>query len=192
VNPNTIVVLSTSLPVAMPWLANAKGVVQMWWPGDEGGPATANILLGRASPGGRLPITWPERLDQTVAQDPTGHPERTNQGVDGKTTYSEGIFVGYRWFDKQGLKPLFPFGYGLSYTTFQYSGLKVVRALVQFDRVTLAAGQSKPLTLRVEPRRLQYWSVAANRWTTATGPRTMYVGASSSDIRLQAEVNIAP
>jgi len=207
----------------------------MWWPGDEGGPATANILLGRANPGGRLPITWPERLDQMVAQDPTGHPERTNQGVGGKTTYSEGIFVGYRWFDKQDLKPLFPFGYGLSYTTFQYSGLKVVRtkdggldvsftlkntgkvagdevpqvylgapknppqgaqfavrALVQFDRVTLAAGQSKLLRLRVQPRRLQYWSVGANRWTTATGPRTVYVGASSRDIRLQAEVNIAP
>jgi beta-glucosidase len=96
VNANTIVVLSTSLPVAMPWLGKVKAVLQMWWPGDEGGPATANILLGKANPAGRLPITWPERLDQMVAQDPQGHPERINAGVDGKTTYSEGIFVGYR------------------------------------------------------------------------------------------------
>ena len=121
-NPNTIVVLNTSLPVAMPWLDKVKGVLQMWWPGDQGGPAMANILLGRANPAGRLPITWPERLDQMVAQDPSGHPERTNAGVEGKTTYSEGIFVGYRWFDQQNLKPLFPFGHGLSYTTFQVLG----------------------------------------------------------------------
>ena len=100
--------LNTSLPVAMPWLDQVKGVLQMWWPGDEGGPATANVLLGRANPAGRLPITWPVRLDQMVAQDPAGHPERTNAGVDGKTTYSEGIFVGYRWFDQQNIAPLFP------------------------------------------------------------------------------------
>ena len=128
VNPNTIVVLSTSLPVAMPWLDKVKGVLQMWWPGDQGGEATANVLIGKANPAGRLPITWPVSLDQMVAQDPKGHPERTNQGVGGKTTYSEGIFVGYRWFDEQKLQPLFPFGHGLSYTGFEYSGLKVSRA----------------------------------------------------------------
>jgi len=127
VNPNTIVVLNTGFPVAMPWLGSVKAVVQMWWPGDQGGPAAANILLGRANPAGRLPFTWPAKLDQMVANDPT-HPERSNRGVDGKTTYSEGIFMGYRWFDKQGLVPMFPFGHGLSYTTFAYSRLKVVRA----------------------------------------------------------------
>ncbi len=234
VNPNTIVVLNTSLPVAMPWLDKVKGVLQMWWPGDQGGPATANILLGKANPAGRLPITWPERLDQMVAQDPSGHPERTNAGVDGKTTYSEGVFVGYRWFDQQNLKPLFPFGHGLSYTSFQYSGLNAApakdggldvsftirntgkvagdevpqvylgapknppagaqfaaRALAQFDRVTLLPGQSRNLTLHIEPRRLQYWSATAGKWLTAAGPRTAFVGASSRDIRLQADFNIA-
>ena len=232
-NPNTIIVLNTSLPVAMPWLDKVKAVLQMWWPGDQGGPATANILLGRANPAGRLPITWPERLDQMLAQDPKGHPERANEGVDGKTTYSEGIFVGYRWFDQQNLKPLFPFGYGLSYTSFQYSGIKAVRAkdggldvsftvkntgkvagdevpqiylgapknapegaqfavraLAQFERVTLAPGQSRSMTLHIDPRRLQYWSVAAGKWQTATGPRTVYVGASSRDIRLQVEITV--
>ncbi len=127
VNPNTIVVLNTSLPVAMPWLEKVKAVVQMWWPGDEGGPATADILLGRANPSGRLPFTWPQSLDQMVANDPA-HPERSSRGVEGKTTYSEGIFMGYRWFDRQKLTPLFPFGYGLSYSTFVYSKPKVVRA----------------------------------------------------------------
>jgi beta-glucosidase len=127
VNPNTIVVLNTSLPVAMPWLEKVKAVVQMWWPGDEGGPATAEILLGRTNPAGRLPFTWPRSLDQMVANDPA-HPERSSRGVEGKTTYSEGIFMGYRWFDRQKLTPLFPFGYGLSYSAFVYSKPKVVRA----------------------------------------------------------------
>jgi len=233
VNPNTIVVLNTTLPVAMPWLDKVKGVLEMWYPGDEGGPATANVLLGKANPAGRLPMTWPMELKQMVAQDPEHHPERTNGGIEGKTTYSEGIFIGYRWFDQQNLKPLFPFGYGLSYTAFQYSGLKVstakdggldvtftvknegkaagdevpqvylgapksapagagfaVRALVQFDRVGIAAGQSKNVALHVEPRRLQYWSAASGRWEVAKGARTVYVGASSRDLKLQSDVTI--
>lgn len=233
VNPNTIVVLNTSLPVAMPWIDKVKGVLQMWWPGDEGGPATANILLGRANPAGRLPITWPLSLAQMVANDPA-HPERSSQGVDGKTTYSEGLFMGYRWFDKQNLQPRFPFGHGLSYTSFEYSGLKLARAkdgglevtfslrntgrvagdevpqvylgapktapsgaqfaaraLVQFDRVTVSAGQSKSIMLHVPLRQLQYWATTNDRWETATGGRTVYVGASSRDLRLQADINIS-
>lgn len=232
VNRNTVVVLNTSLPVAMPWLGKVKGVVQMWWPGDEGGPATANVLTGRANPGGRLPITWPASMDQMLASDPA-HPERSNQGVEGKTTYSEGIFMGYRWFDQQKLEPLFPFGFGLSYTSFAYSDIKAeraqdgalnvsfnvrnagkvagddvpqvylgapkqapagaqfaLRALAGFDRVTLNPGESKAVTLRVAPRGLQYWSTGSNAWTTATGERTVYVGASSRDLRLQTEVTV--
>jgi beta-glucosidase len=123
VNPNTIVVLNVSQPVAMPWLGNVKGVLQMWWPGDEGGWATANVLLGKISPAGRLPFTWPKRRRDTAVNDPA-HPER-QEGPDTKTVYSEGIFVGYRWFDKQGIEPLFPFGFGLSYTRFEYSRLHV-------------------------------------------------------------------
>lgn len=124
VNPNTIVVLNVSQPVALPWLDKVKAVVQMWWPGDEGGWATANVLLGRADPAGRLPFTWPRRAQDMAAADPT-HPERSGTGVGGKTTFSEGIFVGYRWFDQQKTDPLFAFGYGLSYTHFDYSALKV-------------------------------------------------------------------
>jgi len=124
VNPNTIVVLNVSQPVAMPWLERVKAVLQMWWPGDEGGWATANILLGKTNPAGRLPFTWAKRLQDYPATDPA-HPERSAKGIDKKTTFSEGVHVGYRWFDKQKIAPLFPFGFGMSYTTFAYSGLKV-------------------------------------------------------------------
>jgi beta-glucosidase len=125
VNPNTIVVLNVSQPVAMPWLDRVKVVLLMWWPGDEGGWATANILLGKVNPAGRLPFTWGKRLQDYAANDPA-HPERSAKGVNGATTFSEGVNVGYRWFDKQKTTPLFPFGFGLSYTKFAYSELKVV------------------------------------------------------------------
>ena len=124
VNPNTIVVLNTSQPVALPWLDKVKGVLEMWWPGDEGGWSTANILLGKTSPAGRLPVTWGKSLTDYPATDPK-HPERSKEGVDHKTTYTEGVNVGYRWFDKENIAPLFAFGHGLSYTTFDYSGLNV-------------------------------------------------------------------
>jgi beta-glucosidase len=127
VNPNTVVVLNVSQPIAMPWLSKVKSVLQMWWPGDEGGWATASILLGKTSPAGRLPMTWAKKLTDYAANDPA-HPERSAKGVEGKTTFSEGINVGYRWFDKQKIEPLYPFGYGLSYTTFSYSDLKVTPA----------------------------------------------------------------
>ena len=123
-NPNTIVVLNTSQPVAMPWAGKVKAILEMWWPGDEGGWSTANILAGKTSPAGRLPVTWGKSLDDYAATDPK-HPERSGKGVDGKTTYSEGVNVGYRWFDKENIEPLFAFGHGLSYTSFEYSGLSV-------------------------------------------------------------------
>jgi len=231
VNPNTIVVLNTSQPVALPWVDKVKAVLQMWWPGDEGGWSTANILLGKASPAGRLPITWAKSLEDYPATNPK-YPERSKTGVDHKTTYSEGVNVGYRWFDKENVTPLFAFGHGLSYTTFAYSGLKVskssdggldvkvnikntggvasdevpqvylgapgeipagvqfpVRALVAFDRIHLGKGESKNVTLHVAPRQLQYWSTKDGKWVTATGKRSVSVGASSRDLRLSQTIN---
>jgi beta-glucosidase len=141
VNPNTIVVLNTSEPVAMPWLNQVKSVLEMWYPGDRGGYATASVLLGQTDPGGKLPFTWPASLSQEVAHQPATHPERTSAGVTSSgalctatttatctTTYSEGIDIGYRFFDATGETPLYPFGYGLSYTSFGYSGLRVTKA----------------------------------------------------------------
>jgi beta-glucosidase len=120
-NPNTVVVLSTGDPVLMPWIKNVKGILEMWYPGQEGGTSTAKLLLGQLTPGGRLPMTWPANDDQTPF---AGHPERINgNGTD--VPFSEGIYVGYRWYDQQNITPLFCFGYGLSYTNFKYSGLKI-------------------------------------------------------------------
>jgi beta-glucosidase len=120
-NPNTVVVLSTGDPVLMPWLNDVKAVLEMWYPGQEGGTSTAKVLLDYANPGGRLPISWPVSGDQTPF---AGHPERIN-GDGAKVSFSEGIYMGYRWYDQQKIEPLFPFGYGLSYTEFAYSDLKI-------------------------------------------------------------------
>jgi beta-glucosidase len=146
VNPNTVVVLNASQPVAMPWLSKVKGVLLMWFPGDEGGWATANLLLGRADPAGRLPFTWPQRLEQGVANDPV-HPERASPPHEGKgkTVYSEGIFMGYRWYDQQKLQPLYPFGYGLSYTRFAYSHLHIARAADGGLEVRFRLGNNGPV-----------------------------------------------
>ncbi|MET0391424.1 MAG: glycoside hydrolase family 3 C-terminal domain-containing protein [Polyangiales bacterium] len=141
-NPNTIVVLNTSQPVSMPWLDKVKAVLQMWYPGDEGGWATADVLTGKASPSGHLPFTWPQAIEQTAPHQ-KDHPERSSQGVGGYGTcttfggstghncglthYTEGVNVGYRWFDATGQTPLYPFGYGLTYTDFDYANLRVNR-----------------------------------------------------------------
>ncbi len=127
VNPNTVVVLNTSQPVALPWASRVKAILEMWWPGDEGGWATAKILLGKSNPAGRLPITWAKALEDYPASNPN-HKERSSAGLDGKTVFSEGVNVGYRWFDLQGEAPLFPFGHGQSYTSFEYSALRLAIA----------------------------------------------------------------
>jgi beta-glucosidase len=125
-NPNTVVVLNTSLPVAMPWLDKVPAVLNMWWPGDQGGESTVDVLQGVVSPAGRLPFTWAQRLQDYPATDPR-YPERGLR-QDGEVNYSEGIDIGYRWFDRQGVAPLYPFGHGLSYSSFAYSKLFSQRA----------------------------------------------------------------
>jgi len=127
-NPRTVVVLNNGAPVLMPWADKVAGILQMWYPGQEGADAAAAILLGEAAPSGRLPVTFPRRAEDA----PTAKPERY-PGVNGKGAYSEGIFVGYRWYDQQNVEPLFPFGHGLAYTTFAYSGLKVRQAADGYD-----------------------------------------------------------
>lgn len=118
-NPNTVVVLSTGDPVLMPWLKEVKAVFETWYPGQEGGTSTARLLLGLANPSGRLPITWPVSGDQTPF---ANHPERViGNGTD--VLFSEGLYMGYRWYDQQKIDPQFCFGYGLSYTHFSYSNL---------------------------------------------------------------------
>ena len=134
-NPNTVVLLQTGGPVLLPWLGEVGAVLQAWFPGQEAGHAIADVLLGRADPGGRLPQTFPARLED----DPV-HPERPDRqypGENGHVEYREGLFIGYRHADAAGLTPLFPFGFGRSYTTFAYSDLRLGRSAIGPDE-TLA------------------------------------------------------
>src|SRR5262245_8588996 len=123
VNPNTIVVLETGNPVAMPWRDKVKAIVQAWFPGQAGGQAIAEILAGRVNPSGRLPITFPASLAQTPRPMLPGL--GTPWGTPTTIRYDEGAEVGYRWYAQKNIKPLYAFGHGLSYTTFSYSDLKV-------------------------------------------------------------------
>jgi beta-glucosidase len=119
-NPNTVVVLNTGSAVTMPWLSSVKGVLEAWYPGQEDGTSIGSVLFGNSNPSGHLPVTFPTSLSQVPASTTAQWP-----GQNGTVQYSEGIDVGYRWYDSQGLTPLFPFGYGLSYTGFSYSNLHV-------------------------------------------------------------------
>lgn len=123
-NPQTIVVLLGGGPVEMgSWLAQIPAVLQIWYPGMEGGNALAAVLFGDVNPSGKLSCTFPKRLEDSPAHALGAYP-----GKDGTVRYEEGLLVGYRWFDTRKVEPLFPFGFGLSYTRFEYSDLKLVPA----------------------------------------------------------------
>ncbi len=122
-NPRTIVVLHTAGPVLMPWLPKVAGVIEAWYPGQQSGTAIAATLFGRVDPAGRLPVTFPRTASQGPATSSAQYP-----GINNLAHYSEGIFVGYRYYDHFNQTPLFPFGYGLSYTRFALSRLHVQTA----------------------------------------------------------------
>jgi beta-glucosidase len=121
-NPHTVVVLVSGSPVEMGgWIDQVPAVVEAWYGGMEGGNALARVLFGDVNPSGKLPCTFPKRLEDTPADTgPSDYP-----GVNGQVKYDEGLLVGYRYYDTKNVEPLFPFGYGLSYTTFEYSNAKV-------------------------------------------------------------------
>ncbi len=122
-NPRTVVVLVSGSPVVMdPWLAKVPAVLEAWYGGSEAGSALAQVLFGDVTPSGKLPVTFPRALAHTPAYQGG---LRAYPGVDGVVHYEEGLLVGYRWYDTKNIEPLFPFGFGLSYTTFEYSKLKV-------------------------------------------------------------------
>lgn len=116
----TVVICNTGSPVTMPWVDQVPAILQVWYPGQEGGEAIVDVLLGEADPGGRLPTTWPRRIEDTPA-----YP--TYPGVDGHISYAESVFVGYRWYDAYATEPLWPFGHGHSYATFEWgkAGIEV-------------------------------------------------------------------
>lgn len=134
-NPNTIVVMNTGAPVAMPWRDEVAAIVQLWYLGQEAGNALADVLTGALDPGGRLPTTFPHRLEDIPAM--LNYPGENNEVL-----YGEGLFIGYRAFDKIKTEPLFPFGFGLSYTTFELGAPAV-------SSPTVGAGQTVRVTVPV-------------------------------------------
>ncbi len=117
-NPNTIVVINAGSPVTMPWLDSVPAVMQVWFPGEEFGNSVADVLLGDAEPGGRLPMTIPKQLSDTPAY-------LTHPGRNGVAGYDEGLFIGYRWYDSRSIEPQFPFGHGLGYTSWHLGSASV-------------------------------------------------------------------
>jgi len=143
-NKNTILVLTAGGSVKTEgWIDSVPAMIHTWYPGQEGGTALAKILFGEVDPSGKLPISWERRLEDSATYDSyyapdlpkgRGGDQRDMTGaIRGHVQYKEGIFLGYRHFDEAGIKPLFPFGYGLSYTTFKYSNLKVAPAMAKAD-----------------------------------------------------------
>lgn len=220
VNPNTIVVLETGNPSSMPWRNTVKAIVQAWYPGQAGGQAIAEILTGTVNPTGRLPITFPADLAQTPRLELSGL--GTPWGTPVTIRYDEGAEVGYRWYAQKNHKPMYPFGYGLSYTSFDYkdltvSGGETVTAtftvtntgtvagadvpqvyltdaagerrmrLLGFERVELAPGASRTVTITADPRLLARFDGQANQWRIAPGTHRVTLAKSAGDVVLTAE-----
>ncbi|MEP9360267.1 beta-glucosidase [Sphingomonas sp. KR3-1] len=207
-NPKTVVVLETGGPVLTPWRGQVAGILAAWYPGTEGGSAIANLLFGKVNPSGHLPASFPDSISQLAK------PSAPNKD---DTTYSEGATVGYKWYDAKGLTPAFPFGHGLSYTDFAYSGLtaravggtveasftvrnsgrrkgkavpqiyvagagwEAPKRLGAFDKIELAPGEAKKVTLKVDPRLLATFDGVGNAWKIAGGSYQVMLGTSARD-----------
>lgn len=138
VNPNTAVVLVSGNAVAMPWVDEVKSIVQAWYIGSEAGNAIADVVFGKVNPSGKLPFTFPAELEDNGAHALQAYSARSRTAE-----YKEGIFVGYRWAQKHDIKPLFAFGHGLSYTTFEYSDASISKS---------SMGENSSLTVKVSVR----------------------------------------
>ena len=213
-NPNTVVVLLGGSAMELPWADRVKAILYMGLPGQAGGQAIADLLMGAANPSGKLTESWPVTYDDAISKETFGrkNPE-----------YREGIYVGYRYYDKAGKSVRYPFGHGLSYTQFEYSGLTVENRTVTvtvtnagtvkgtevvqlyiapphnglarpekelkgFARVELQPGASRAVSFELNDRSFAVWS---DGWKVPTGTYGILVGASSRDIRLQTELEVA-
>ena len=229
VNKNTVVVINAGGPVTMTkWISEVPALVDMWYGGQEGGNAIADVLFGNANPSGKLPVSFVKQWKDSPAY---GHYPGENLQVD----YAEGIYVGYRYFDKHKIEPLFPFGYGLSYTKFDYSDLKVspndassgqpvevslqvrnsgsrpgaevvelyvhdghasvdrpVQELKGFQRVVLAAGETKSVHFTLDRSAMAFYSTAKKDWVAEPGQFDVLVGSSSRDIRMKSSFMLKP
>jgi beta-glucosidase len=221
-NPRTVVVLETGTAVTMPWLEQSGAVVEAWYGGSKGGDAIANVLFGDVNPSGKLPMTFPRSEADlprtTVAQPPKGSKAGKLAFV---VDYSEGAKVGYKWYEAEKKPVLFPFGFGLSYTSFRYSGLKVGpdgaqvsftlkntgkrkgseiaevyavlpdsagepwKRLVGWQKLELAPGESREVTVQTEALTMSVWDVAAKRFVRPPGAYKVMVGGSSAETVLE-------
>ncbi|WP_254271570.1 glycoside hydrolase family 3 C-terminal domain-containing protein [Haloarcula marina] len=129
-NEDTVLLLNTETPVAMPWVEDVPAIMQTWFPGQEAGTAVAKLLFGEVVPSGKTPVTFAASLDDYLPGEVTSLPDegRAYPGVDGNVFYDEGVFVGYRHFDEADIEPLFPFGHGESYADFEYGSVSLSRS----------------------------------------------------------------
>ncbi|MFI6326487.1 beta-glucosidase [Nonomuraea sp. NPDC050556] len=209
-NPRTIVVVNAGSPVEMPWASEVAAVLLTWFPGQEAGLALADVLYGDAEPGGRLPTTWPVRLEDSPVVDVTP--------VDGAVAYDEGVFIGYRGWEKAGRTPAYWFGHGLGYTTWSYDALEAsatsatvsvtntgtrrgrevvqvyltpadgVTRLAGFDVVEAGPGETVVTTVFLAERDFQEWG--ASGWQTVTGEYTVEAGRNYADRPLATTVKL--
>jgi beta-glucosidase len=220
-NPNTIVVLESGGPVLMPWLSKTAAVLEAWYPGGHGAQAIAAVLFGDVNPSGRLPVSFPlsvadlprPRLDGWAPGADSLNPAAPQSEGDLRVNYDiEGSDIGYRWYAREGKKAAFPFGYGLSYTSFTRSafttdgkvarvtvantgareGADVVqvylvsaagkprRRLVAFGKVALQPGESRTVSLPIEPRVLADW--AGDGWLIRSGDYRFAVGSDAESL----------
>ena len=230
-NPRTIVVLETGGPVAMPWIGQVNAAIEIWYPGIRGAEALANILFGEVNPSGKLPATFarsdadlphPAIFGMDLMRPPGAAPGERRRMPDFDIDYTEGLKVGYKWFDAEGKEPLFAFGHGLSYTTYAYSDLKASiggvsftvrntgkregaeiaqvyaglpaaaneppKRLVAWDKVRLAPGERKTVTLAIDPKFLSIFDERKDDWELLPGEYTFFAGGSSRSTPLSAKV----
>lgn len=227
VNKNVVVVLHNGSPVEMPWVNDVKGILESYLAGESVGTAQIDLLFGKANPCGKLAETFPVKTSD--------NPTFLNFPGNGQdVNYAEGIYIGYRYYDKKEMKVQFPFGHGLSYTTFEYSDLKLssknildtdklevsvkitntgkvsgkeivqlyvseltgthedrpVKELKAFTKVQLNPKESKVVTMTLDKRSFAFWNTEIGDWYVPTGEYLISAGASCTDIRLKAKVNV--
>ena len=237
-NPNTIVVLETGTAVTMPWIGKVRGVMEVWFAGSSGHTALANVLAGDVNPSGKLAMTFPKSeadLPRPVIPPLPAEDAGQGTGVENGPThvaskytvhYDDGLKVGYKWYESEHKEPLFPFGFGLSYTTYAYSNLKAddaqrsvsfavkntgkragaevaqvyatlpeaagepFKRLVGWQKIELAPGESKTVTVAVDPRVMSIFDEQKNGWSMLPGAYKIFVGPSSSQTPLNETLQI--
>jgi len=238
-NPHTVVVIESGGPVTMPWIDHVSAVLEAWFGGSRGAEAVANLIFGDVNPSAKLPITFP-RSEADLPHPTIVKPPKVTRDADSKgwrriaaglpafpLTYNEGVKVGYKWYDAEKKSVLFPFGYGLSYTTYSYSNLKVTpgknpdvsftvtntgnragaevaevyaslpaaaaeppKRLVGWSKVTLNGGESKEVSIEIDPKYLSIFNVEKNSWQLIPGDYSFMVGGSSQDLPLKESVSL--